>query len=107
MVKPKNKRQVKVATQASKLDTKKPGSKGLKNLSKIVLLPFKALKIFKYIIPPYFKNAWKELRLVKWPSRKETWQLTLAVFAFAIVFGVLITVVDKGLDVIFKRILLK
>ncbi len=55
----------------------------------------------------YFRNAWKELRLVTWPGRRETWQLTFAVFIFAVVFGLLVTVTDYGLDKLFKKVLLK
>ncbi|HSX53415.1 MAG TPA: preprotein translocase subunit SecE [Patescibacteria group bacterium] len=55
----------------------------------------------------YFRNSWKELKLVTWPNRKQTAQLTFAVFVFAAVFGILVTITDYGLDKIFKRILLK
>ncbi len=58
------------------------------------------------LIPRYFRESWKELRLVTWPNRKETTKLTLAVFAFAIIFGLLVSVVDFGLDRLFKEALL-
>lgn len=61
----------------------------------------------KILLIQYFKNSWKELKQVTWPSRKQTTQLTVAVFAFAIVFGIFITIIDYGLDKVFKRILLK
>lgn len=57
--------------------------------------------------PGYFRSAWKELRQVNWPTRKETWKLTLAVFLFAIFFGVILAITDYGLDKIFRRILLQ
>ncbi len=59
------------------------------------------------IIPRYFRNSWKELRLVVWPSRRETRRLTSAVLIFAVIFGVLIAVVDYGLDKLFKVVILK
>jgi preprotein translocase SecE subunit len=69
---------------------------------------FKVMRIIGYIIVwPYIRNSWRELRQVTWPTKKESRRLTLAVIIFAIVFGVLIAVVDYGLDKIFKRILLK
>lgn len=69
-----------------------------------ILRPFwKAIKWF----PVYFASAWREVRLVTWPSRKETWRLTLAVFIFAIIFGSLAWTVDKGLDELFKELILK
>jgi preprotein translocase SecE subunit len=57
--------------------------------------------------PKYFRNSWKELRQVTWPTRKESSQLTGAVIVFATIFGLLISVVDYGLDKIFKQVLLK
>ena len=63
--------------------------------------------IGRFIIPPYIRNSWRELRLVSWPSRKQSRQLTVAVMIFAIVFGVLIYFVDLGLDKLFKQVLLK
>lgn len=65
------------------------------------------LKPLGKIVPPYFKNAWAELREVTWPNRRETWRLTGSVFAFAIVFGLFIAGVDKLLDTIFKATVLK
>lgn len=68
---------------------------------------FKVFRIIGYILlPPYFRNSWKELRQVKWPGRKESLQLTFAVLVFSTVFGILVTSVDYGLDKVFKRILL-
>lgn len=57
-------------------------------------------------MPRYFINAWKELRQVKWPTARETTKLTIAVFVFAIIFGVVIALVDYGLDYIFKQVIL-
>lgn len=69
---------------------------------------FKVLRIIGRILwPTYFRNSWKELRQVTWPNRRETWQLTLAVIIFSVIFGVLIAVVDFGLDKGFKQLILK
>lgn len=65
------------------------------------------LRPLRWLIPRYFVNSWREVRQVTWPSRRETWRLTLAVFIFAIVFGALIAGVDKGLDLLFKKVILK
>jgi len=64
-------------------------------------------KGLSWIVPRYFVNSWREVRKVVWPSRKETWRLTLAVFIFAVVFGAMVAGVDKGLDEIFKKLVLK
>ena len=64
-------------------------------------------KVLKWIIPGYLVNSWRELRQVQWTSRRETWRLTIAVFIFAAVFGALVAGVDKGLDEVFKKVVLK
>ena len=74
--------------------------------------PFKSLgQLVKWIglliVPVYVRRSWKELRLVTWPSWKQSRQLTFAVLAFAVVFGGAVAGVDYGLDKLFKAILLK
>ena len=58
------------------------------------------------LTPKYFRNAWKELKNVTWPGRKETWRLVLAVFIFAIAMGVSIAVLDYGLEKVLREIIL-
>lgn len=81
----------------------KPIGKLLTKLGK--LKPFRI--IGRILLPSYFRNSWKELKQVTWPGRKESWQLTLAVIIFATLFGVMIALVDFGLDKAFKQVLLK
>ncbi len=59
------------------------------------------------LFPKFFGNAWRELRQVEWPNRKETAKLTLAVFIFAIAFGAVIAITDYGLDKLFRKVLLR
>lgn len=61
----------------------------------------------KLLLINYFISSWKELKLVTWPNRKQTVQLTFAVFIFSIVFGIMIAIVDYGLDKLFKQVLLR
>lgn len=69
---------------------------------------FKAFRFLGLILlPRYFRNSWIELRQVTWPNRRESWQLTSAVIIFAVIFGVMIAIVDYGLDKVFKQVLLK
>ena len=65
------------------------------------------IRFLRWITPSYFINSWREVKQVTWPNRRETWRLTAAVFVFATVFGILVAVVDKGLDEIFKKLILK
>lgn len=64
-------------------------------------------KASHYIIPPYFRNSYRELKLVTWPGWKLSRQLTVAVIIFAVIFAVLIGLVDWGLDHAFKTLFLK
>ncbi len=74
----------------------------------VVFRPLKPLlRPLRWLVPSYFVNSWLEVRQVSWPNRRETWRLTLAVFIFAIVFGALVAAVDKGLDELFKQVILK
>jgi preprotein translocase SecE subunit len=69
---------------------------------------FKPFRILGFIIvPPYFRNSWKELRQVSWPSFRVALRLTFAVIIFAVVFGGLVALLDFGLDKLFKQVLLK
>lgn len=63
--------------------------------------------IGRILFPRYFRESWKELRLVHWPSWRESRRLTLAVLIFAVLFGALVAGVDYGLDKVFRNILLK
>lgn len=71
----------------------------------LILRPVK--KVLGWLMPRYFVNAWREVRQVTWPTRRETWRLTFAVFLFALIFGLLIAGVDKVLDEFFKKVILK
>lgn len=53
----------------------------------------------------YFKGAWAELRQVRWPDRKSTWAMTLALLAFTAFFVVVILFLDFLFSELFKLIL--
>lgn len=92
-------------TRAAKSGGKLTGkaSKPLRGLAR-----FKLFRVLgRILVPTYLRNSWKELKLVTWPSWKESRQLTFAVLVFAIVFGAAIAIVDYGLDKVFRNILLK
>ena len=81
---------------------------------RFVLRPFKTRpmrfvgRILKRLfLINYFRESWRELRMVEWPDRKQTTRLTIAVIIFAVFFSVLIGIVDYGLDKLFKQLILK
>ena len=53
----------------------------------------------------YFKGAWIELRQVRWPNRKATWALTVAVILFSLFFMGLIVLLDMLFKWIFEIII--
>ncbi len=42
----------------------------------------------------YLRDAWKEIRQVRWPTRKATWKMVLAVLAYTAIFVVFISLLD-------------
>lgn len=64
----------------------------------ILFRPFVAL--FRYL-----RDSWREIRQVRWPNRKLTWKMVLAVFIYTILFIVLISLLDVFLTWLFNIIL--
>lgn len=54
----------------------------------------------------YFVGSWKELRQVRWPNRKATWSLTVAVIIFSLFFAGIILTLDFIFNYLFKEVLL-
>lgn len=55
----------------------------------------------------YIKGSWDEIRQVRWPSRKATWGMTLAVILFTAFFSIVILLLDGLFQMLFKQFLLK
>lgn len=110
---------VRERNEKQQISDAKPSRKG--KLRRIVVWPFvklghgfrylnrfKPLRIIGYVVAPvYFRGAVREVRLVTWPDRKQSRQLTGAVIIFALIFGILVALVDYGLDKVFKKVILK
>lgn len=58
------------------------------------------------LIPGFIKNAWSEIKLVRWPNASETIRLTIAVFIFAVIFAIIVGLLDFGLNKLFKEVIL-
>lgn len=58
-------------------------------------------------IGSYFKGAWVELRQVRWPNRRATWGMTLAVLAYSAFFVIFVLLLDAGFKYLFELILKK
>ena len=53
----------------------------------------------------YFKGAWYELKQVRWPNRRATWGLTLAVLAYTAFFVIVILLLDALFKYLFELML--
>jgi preprotein translocase SecE subunit len=100
------KRRVRRAASAAARPFKRP--------ARVVAWPFRLRPVRfvgrilgRILWPKYFRNSWKELRQVTWPTRRETWKLTFAVLIFAILFGLSAAGVDFVLDKVIRRIVFR
>ena len=46
----------------------------------------------------FAKDAWREVKKVVWPTRKETLQMTAYVFAFVVIMSLFLWLTDKTLE---------
>ena len=53
----------------------------------------------------YFVGAWQELKQVRWPTRKATWALSIAVILFSLFFVGIILLLDAGFNALFELII--
>jgi preprotein translocase subunit SecE len=73
-------------------------------ISVVVILAAVALAAFVFMLTERGRMLWRfiqgsrvEIRKVVWPTRTETVQTTLTVFAFVLVLGIFFFLLDKGL----------
>jgi preprotein translocase subunit SecE len=52
------------------------------------------------------RDAWKEVKKVVWPTRKEAIQMTAYVFAFVVVMALFLWLTDKTLEWLFYDLIL-
>ena len=79
----------------------KKAKKQVKNDSKKPFILFRPFVAFGR----YLRDSWRELRQVRWPNRKVTWKMVLAVFVYTALFVTFLVVVDLLFDWLFNIIL--
>ena len=84
----------KVAEKQAKKEAKK--SEGKKPF--ILFRPFVAFW-------HYLRDSWREIRQVRWPNRKATWKMVLAVLVYTAIFIILISLLDLFFTWLFSLIL--
>ena len=116
---PKTKRRLRQSTtireeaQKAKIEKPKKVSK-IRRLSRFIFQKLSFLRfifrpikwIGRHFLPRYIRNSFHELHQVTWPDRKQSRQLTTAVVMFATVFGIVVALLDYGLDKLFKKVFL-
>ena len=68
--------------------------------------PFILIRPFVYL-GRYIRDSWKELRQVRWPNRKATWKMVLAVLVYTAIFVIFISLLDLFFTWLFNLILAK
>ncbi len=53
----------------------------------------------------YLRDSWREIRQVRWPNRKLTWKMTLAVLIYCAIFIVFIVLLDMLFTFIFNLLI--
>lgn len=71
---------------------------------KNVKKPFILIRPFVYL-GRYIRDAWRELRQVRWPNRKATWKMVLAVIVYTALFVIIISLLDLFFAWLFNIIL--
>jgi len=54
----------------------------------------------------FARDAWREVKKVVWPTRKEAIQMTLYVFGFVVVMALFLWLTDKTLEWVFYDLIL-
>lgn len=54
----------------------------------------------------FASDAWREVKKVVWPTRKETLQMTAYVFAFVVIMALFLWFTDKTLEWVFYDLIL-
>ena len=66
--------------------------------------PFILFRPFVYL-GRYIRDSWRELRQVRWPNRKATWKMVLAVLVYTALFVAFISLLDLFFTWLFNLIL--
>lgn len=91
------KKQKKVEAKPAKIKAKAEVEKQPKKVF-ILFRPFAA-------IGRYIKNSWQEMRQVRWPNRKYTWKMTIAMLVYCVIFLAFIVLLDLLFSLLFNNLL--
>ncbi|MBQ8985605.1 preprotein translocase subunit SecE [Candidatus Saccharibacteria bacterium] len=93
----KTEKSARAAEKAEKKKAKKAENAGQKKVF-ILFRPFVALG-------RYLRDSWREIRQVRWPNRKATWKMVLAVLVYTALFVLIISLLDMFFTWLFSLII--
>ena len=53
----------------------------------------------------YLRDSWREIRQVRWPNRKATWKMVIAVLVYTALFVIIISLLDMFFTWLFSLII--
>ena len=93
----------KKSTKTKRKETK-TAEKKITAAKKLEKKPFILFRPFVYLWR-YIRDSWRELRQVRWPNRKTTWKMVLAVIIYTALFMLIIFLLDLFFTWLFNLIL--
>ena len=84
---PKAKEAAKKAAKATEVAKKKSTKRSAEKKPFILWRPL-------VYLGRYLRDSWREIRQVRWPNRKTTWQMVLAVVVYTVIFMIFISLLD-------------
>ena len=91
-------------SEKAKRKDKKAAEKKVTTEKKVDKKPFILFRPFVYL-GRYIRDSWRELRQVRWPNRKATWKMVLAVLVYTAIFVIFISLLDLFFTWLFNLIL--
>jgi len=96
-----------VAKKAKRLEKEQKAEKSVAKTKKSSddRKPIREVKLFArpfVAFGRYVRDSWQELRLVRWPDRKATWKMTLAVLVYCAIMMIFILLLDTLFTFLFN-----
>ena len=97
-------KKVTVKDKKTEKEKRKAVKAAVKKVDKNEKKPFILFRPF-VALGRYLCDSWHELRQVRWPNRKATWKMVLAVLVYTALFIILISLLDVFFTWLFNLIL--
>lgn len=90
------------ASQTRKVTSDDQVNPGEKPIGEVFILVRPFVRFGRYI-----RDSWREIRQVRWPNRKATWKMVLAVIGYCIIFMAFLLILDLFFTWLFNLLLNK